>query len=381
MKKLSKIFESNTSQDIDLHEIADIEGLTVIETTTGSNGYPQHLKYGLIDFDNWEQFQEIKNKYDLTEFEGFKKDGWQLYNRRMGYISSPYEASADRYGDNCMVFSKSDADTYYESEVKPRLDDYDLDGDDFPTFDQLKHYVETHDGDDGLFELVKKHEDILNRISELGDDKSVVICDGHWHDTVDSESMSWSDDSKTHVIGLMENPNKTYESKHVKINEEVDEIEMQFRVDTFEDDVLEELYSLGFDKENIKPLFSLGYSQGDGFCLDGHVTSHSDLWKDSEIKKIFFKGLTPTQRKTAEMIFDNVVFRHDGRYYFKESSDIEVYFVDDDMFKDLELEDMTPSQRKVADKIIENVTGWYNNYCDEKEKMGYDILYDDYEEE
>jgi hypothetical protein len=52
---------------IDLHEIAYNEGLELVSTTTGMNGYPQNVNYALIGLDDFQQAETLVKKYPCLE--------------------------------------------------------------------------------------------------------------------------------------------------------------------------------------------------------------------------------------------------------------------------------------------------------------------------
>jgi len=85
---------------LDIRDISEHEGLDYVETTTGSNGYPENLKFAIVGFKTFEQAQEIADKYGL-DIESFKrKDGWQLWSRNGSRMFSAFENSAEYFGDN-----------------------------------------------------------------------------------------------------------------------------------------------------------------------------------------------------------------------------------------------------------------------------------------
>ena len=72
-----------------INEIASENGLQVIDTTTGLNGYPQSLKKAIIGFEDFEQAEKLAEEYHLDIEIFTKRDGWQLWNRD---ANSAYDA-------------------------------------------------------------------------------------------------------------------------------------------------------------------------------------------------------------------------------------------------------------------------------------------------
>lgn len=49
-------------EELSLAEIADIEGLRYVETTSGTNGYPENIQDAIVGFEDWEQLEKNCNK-------------------------------------------------------------------------------------------------------------------------------------------------------------------------------------------------------------------------------------------------------------------------------------------------------------------------------
>lgn len=50
----------------DLREIAENNGLTYAESTSGTNGYPSNIKGIIIGFDNFKDAEELAEKHGLS---------------------------------------------------------------------------------------------------------------------------------------------------------------------------------------------------------------------------------------------------------------------------------------------------------------------------
>lgn len=167
----------------DFYTIAEIENLEVIETTSGVNGYPKSLKEALIGFESFEQAEKVANEYGLSIEFFEKRDGWQLYYRTGSTAFEEIEISGNSYGDDYSSFRSSDLANFYENEVKPMIAD-------FETFEQLEDFLE-------------KKKKIYEAIEDLEDDEIVITYCGEYYDIVKMKTMSFSEDSKTTVIGLI----------------------------------------------------------------------------------------------------------------------------------------------------------------------------------
>ena len=87
-----------------INEIASENGLHVINTTTGLNGYPQFLKKAIIGFENFEQAENLAEEYHLDIEIFTKRDGWQLWNRDNNHAYDAFDRSASDYGENYQQF-------------------------------------------------------------------------------------------------------------------------------------------------------------------------------------------------------------------------------------------------------------------------------------
>lgn len=75
-----------------LENIAEQNGLEVVNTTEGRNGYPIAIMPMLKGFESFEQFETIANQYpQLNHFELRKKDGWQLWYRQSDDFPCSYK--------------------------------------------------------------------------------------------------------------------------------------------------------------------------------------------------------------------------------------------------------------------------------------------------
>lgn len=64
----------------ELQAIAQVEGLQVVPTTTGINGYPRNEGWALAGFETWEQAERVSSEHGLTLIWGYKKDGWSHWS-------------------------------------------------------------------------------------------------------------------------------------------------------------------------------------------------------------------------------------------------------------------------------------------------------------
>lgn len=164
---------------IEIIDIAEIENLNYIETTTGINGYPQNLKFALTGFENFEHAQEIADKYNLRVESFMKKYGWELWSRNNNWMYEPYKLDVDNdFGDN---YSEVDEDLVRQ-EIKDNIDNIDP---------------------DEVVDWLKNRAELIEFCQDAEEDEVVVTYYGEYFDTFKRESMSFSHDTRNYIIGVI----------------------------------------------------------------------------------------------------------------------------------------------------------------------------------
>lgn len=167
-----------------LEDIAYENGLELIETTSGWNGYPQGLQKAIIGFDSFEQADELAKKNGLSIEIFSKRDGWNLWYRTGNKAWEPFERSAEEYGDEYRQYSKEDLEGFYMHEVQPNVDAFD-------DFASLRDYL------NGM-------EDVRDKIEDADDDELVLASFGGYYDTIKKTTMAYSYDTHHFAIGLID---------------------------------------------------------------------------------------------------------------------------------------------------------------------------------
>lgn len=168
-----------------LESIAYENGLQYIETTTGMNGYPEHLRGAIIGFETFEEAEKLAKEHSLCIRTFFKRDGWQLYQRNSNTTWEPMKITASDYGDDYKQFTN------------------DISQEDFIEEELLPSIAPTTFGD--IVTITNRYEELFDKITDAKDDE-LVIADifGGYVETIKKELMEWSNDSKIWVIGVME---------------------------------------------------------------------------------------------------------------------------------------------------------------------------------
>lgn len=174
-----------------INEIASENGLQVINTTTGLNGYPQSLKEAIIGFDDFEQAEKLAEEYNLDIEIFTKRDGWQFWNRDANSAYDAFERSASDYGENFQQFEAQISQDEFLQQVGASS-----------FIDEL---ADEEDGLDRIEEYTRDLRELYNAIASASDDE-IVIADGDVYvETIKEKTMQYSYDTKNYVIGLIDN--------------------------------------------------------------------------------------------------------------------------------------------------------------------------------
>ena len=164
---------------VDIKELAEDYNLEYIETTTGTNGYPQNIKPALVGFETFEQAQEIADMYNLSIESFEKRDGWSLWTRNNRTMFDAYKLDAQRdFGDN---YNEVDADVIIDG-IKDNIDNLE--------YEDIADYL-------------TEQATILEEIESAGENEVVVTYMGKYYDTLPQQSMSFYHDTRYYIIGLI----------------------------------------------------------------------------------------------------------------------------------------------------------------------------------
>ena len=172
------------NNQIDLREIADNNGLTYAESTNGGNGYPSNIKGIIIGFDNFEDAEKLAEEHNLTIEFFKKKDGWQLWERTNNQAHEPMKNSSDDYGDNYNQLEKMNEKVFFESEVKDSIENFD-------NLEDLQNFL-------------SKKQELFEEIEKMEVDEIVITYQGDFYETIKKVSMYFAHDTKTTIIGLID---------------------------------------------------------------------------------------------------------------------------------------------------------------------------------
>lgn len=177
---LYEIFADET-EELSLAEIADNEGLKYIETTSGTNGYPQNIQDAIVGFENWQQLEEVAEKYNLNPINLHRRDGWQLFERN-GTATEPFINSSNDYGDDHFEYDDADA---YQKQIMEDVFPYA----ELSTFEDVEKWV-------------KERKEVYDELLTCGENEIVITYQGRFFEKINKVSMSFSHDTHTYIKGL-----------------------------------------------------------------------------------------------------------------------------------------------------------------------------------
>lgn len=175
------------TNQINLREIAELNNVTYIETTSGNNGYPQSIKGAIIGFDTFEEAQKLADEHNLSIEFFTKKDGWALWYRTESTAHELINNSSNDYGDDYSTFWKMTEEDFINQEITPII----------------KELIEDNASFEFIESFVKQQKELFVKIDDLEDNEIVITCQGEYYDTIKEKSMYFSHDTKHITIGLI----------------------------------------------------------------------------------------------------------------------------------------------------------------------------------
>ena len=161
-----------------MNEIASENGLQVINTTTGLNGYPRALKKAIIGFDDFEQAEKLAEEYHLDIEIFTKRDGWQLWSRDNNHAYDAFDRSAEDYGENYLQFEANMSQDDFLQQVGAA--------------DFIDGLADEEDGLDIIEEYITDLRKLYDEIA-IADDDEIVIADGDVYvETIKKRTMQYS---------------------------------------------------------------------------------------------------------------------------------------------------------------------------------------------
>lgn len=165
----------------DLRDIAELNGLQVIETTSERNGYPCAVKPAVIGFCDWDQAVGLCESNPGTILITVdRRDGWNLWHRG-DQRHEPLVIRESDYSDD-YNFVSGDPDDYIEF-AKSLIGDCD-------TLDDMQHVLDNA-------------REIVDALNLIGDDEVVLTCLGDYEGIINTRPMEWSYDTQHWAVALI----------------------------------------------------------------------------------------------------------------------------------------------------------------------------------
>lgn len=167
-----------------------------IEITTGTNGYPQGLHRGYIDFNDIREAEAFARKVGGEVVLLYKKFGWQLWQSN-GYHPDPIHLAEEDFGDDYAF--ECDLN-YYLANCKDEITDlaHELLGEGLEGIKALRNHIE-------------EIEDVASKLASLEEGEVVVTHNGRYYATFEYECMSFTHDGHLWTIGVEMPTNLTLE--------------------------------------------------------------------------------------------------------------------------------------------------------------------------
>lgn len=163
-------------------DIADSEGLTIIETTSERSGYPCALQKAIVGFNTFKDAEEFADKYEMSLCTFTQKEGWNLWYRG----NKPYEPlkiTASDYGGDYNELTRESLEYFFEEHVSPILENC-------TSIQDVK-------------DVIEMMEELKEELETADDNQLVITYRGEYYETIQKESMEWSHDGRTYIIGVI----------------------------------------------------------------------------------------------------------------------------------------------------------------------------------
>jgi hypothetical protein len=133
---------------------AQANGLQIIETTDGNNGYPSNLRDAVMGFEDFDEAERYAEANGLRLIELHRRDGWNLWQRG-DHANAPF-----------------DLDTIYSRDRE--FDCYDDARDFFSSILEGLPYRELNDMDE-LEDYIRELREMYDEFAYMGDDEFLVV--------------------------------------------------------------------------------------------------------------------------------------------------------------------------------------------------------------
>lgn len=137
-----------------LIEYATQNDLEIVETTEGSNGYPQGLKKVVTGFSSFIEAELCADAVAGHLCLISKRDGHQFWKNH-GRTFEPIEINENWFGDNDVVIREASASEWWKNEYQMLKDTLLTEAGDCPTPEQLLNIIQTFQAYSKLYDMIE----------------------------------------------------------------------------------------------------------------------------------------------------------------------------------------------------------------------------------
>ena len=151
-----------------LEEYASQNGLEIVETTEGMNGYPQNLKKVITDFQCFEDAEICADTVGGHICLISRRDGHQLWKNN-GRAYEPIEINDSWFGDDDVVIRPGSASEWWKDEYQHLKDTLLADVGDCPSPDEIIEIIK----------VFQEHSKVYDMIENLDENEQVYYERGY----------------------------------------------------------------------------------------------------------------------------------------------------------------------------------------------------------
>lgn len=163
----------------EVYQLAEDNGLNVVETTEGVNGYPKNLNIAITGFDSYKEAKEFADEHNMEVVGLQKNDGWSLWEKSK-YGSTQLDAT---------LFQSDDAKMFFdEDDLNDEINRLAEDAEDIPLEDKMK--------------AMRQFQSVYDELRYISNGELVVLENGEAK-TLDRFVTELKYDNKTIITAVM----------------------------------------------------------------------------------------------------------------------------------------------------------------------------------
>ena len=165
-------------------DAAECRGFEIVETTKGSNGYPERLGKAVTGFDDFAEAEAFADEFGGSVVKLWKKHGWQLWTNAWR-VYDAFNLDASWFGDNYECFD--DCGKYWEIERE-----------------RFAKWVSKSKNPFAFDEELQRIQEIYEAIEYLGENEQVLInWEGESFEVIKKKAMRYDIDCTIGIIAVV----------------------------------------------------------------------------------------------------------------------------------------------------------------------------------